>query len=78
MRAFEWSDWLRLLGIIGLALGAYSTSTRRPVPMRFNGKRYYPGPDGSFYSYWGMRVKNKAVIDALTERAKTAQGKKTA
>jgi hypothetical protein len=61
----DWVDVLRLLAIIGMAIGAWESYRKLPPKTVLNGKRYYRQPDGRFTSIWGRRVKDPAVAAEL-------------
>lgn len=61
----ELADWLRLAVVFSLAYGAWTSWKRLPTPVRLNGRRYYPQPDGSFCTLWGRRVCDPALLAAL-------------
>jgi hypothetical protein len=60
----DWSDVLRLLAIIGLAYGAWTTF-KSLVKVRHGGRTYYRQKDGSFSTAWGRRVRDPDLIAAL-------------
>jgi hypothetical protein len=70
----ELSDWLRLFVVVGLAYGAWTSWKRLPVPVRLNGRRYYPQPDGGFRTLWGRRVRDPALLAALKRAAPATPG----
>jgi hypothetical protein len=67
MRELEWTDLFRLLFVVAMAYGAYQGFKRMGTPLRYNGKRYYPGPNGAFYNAWGILVRNPAIIGELAK-----------
>jgi hypothetical protein len=67
MRAWEWSDLLRLLAIVGMAYGAYCGFKRMPTPLRYKGRRYYPMSSGGFMNIFGVRVKNPVILSELAK-----------
>ncbi|WP_167737679.1 hypothetical protein [Sphingomonas parva] len=47
--------WLRLIGLLGLALGAWRSLAALGTPIRSNGRRYYLQPDGRYRRWYGGR-----------------------
>lgn len=67
----EWTDWLRLAALLSMAYGAYETFKRSPKPFSYEGRKYYPLPDGRFCTRWGKIVKDSALEQALRERVES-------
>jgi hypothetical protein len=61
----DWEQWLRLLAIVAMAAGAWRAWKTMPKPVEFEGRKYYPLPDGGFRTAWGRRIKDPAILAAL-------------
>lgn len=70
----EWIDWLRLLSAAGMAYGAWRAWKARPKPVVLERRRYYPYPDGVWRTFWGLPVRDEAVLAALAARHAEAPG----
>lgn len=53
----EFIDVLRVLFLIGMVYGAWSSYKALPKPIMIDGRRAYRQPDGSYRTWWGGRIK---------------------
>ncbi len=68
-------DWVRVLALAGMAWGAWVNFRKRPRGLRYEGKLYYPLPDGRFCSRWGLIVTDPALTEALAARVAGTEAK---
>ena len=61
----HWWDILRIVVLIGLAMGAWNVFKNLPPSVKHRGKRYFRDDDGHFRRWSGRRVRDTAVIFEL-------------
>jgi len=49
--------WLKILTLVFLSIGAWRSVRAMGRPVRFEGRRYYRQPDGSYRRWYGGRAK---------------------
>ncbi len=67
-------QWLRLITVIGLVIGAWRAFKATGKPTRFEGRNYYRQEDGSYRTLWGRRVKDEETQNALAALEAKEQG----
>jgi hypothetical protein len=72
----DFEPWIRLLVLIAMVAGAWRAWKAMPKPVKHEGRKYYPQPDGSFRTIWGRRVRDPALLAALGAAASEAQGRR--
>lgn len=65
----NWEMASRVFVVVSMAGGAWAAWKNLPKPVRLDGRKYYPQPNGGYATVWGMIVRDAALI----ERLKAAQ-----
>lgn len=66
-------QWLHLIVLIFMVVGAWNAWKAMGKPVRLEGRRYYRQSDGSYRTIWGRPVKNPEIAAALTELERQRQ-----
>lgn len=63
---------LRAIALVAMAYGAWANFRKAPRGFTFEGRTYYPLPDGRFCTRWGRIITDPALHARLAQhRAKT-------
>lgn len=54
--------WLKVAALIFMALGAWRSFKAMGTPVRFEGRRWYRQPDGSYRRWYGGRGRSAAEV----------------
>lgn len=64
-----WVDWLRLAALLAMGVGGWRSWKALPPPTVVGRRRYYRQPDGRFYTLFGRRARDPALLAALEAKA---------
>lgn len=70
----DWMDWLRLLTLAAMIVGAVRGWKKRPRKLVVNGKPYYRLDDGRVSTRWG-RIVTDRELNAQIENEENLQGR---
>lgn len=56
---------MRVLALLAMAWGAWSTFRKAPRAFAFEGRKYYSLPDGRFCTRWGRIITDGALHERL-------------